>query len=94
MPLLPVYTCMDLSMHGVTITSYFSVSADNLQSFSVDPQAAAAFADSDTALAALNDVDWENNPALATSLMSSVGNSTQVGVCFTSDVRKTKSILT
>ena len=40
----------------------------------------------DQAVAALNDVDWANNPGLATSLRNSVANSQLTEICIAGNV--------
>ena len=58
-----------------------------LHNFSIDPEAAAMFANPDTSVEALNSLDWAGNPLLATALQNSVGNSSVIGYCSASDVR-------
>lgn len=56
---------------------------------SIDPEAAQKFIDPEqSSLDALNGLDWAENPVLTTSLFESITNATNVGICYTTEVRK------
>ena len=54
----------------------------------MDPEAAQRFvaASEDTAVAVLNDVDWVNNPRLATSLRNSMATNPALEICVAGSV--------